>query len=384
MTASPEGPRAGGDLKRDEFLKLGGLAVGGVLLGSSLAVGCGSGDEAQGGDGEGSGSAADEAGNLEVLTWRGFEAKQLWPAYRREYPGQPPKFQFIDTDDQALAKVRTGLDVDVAQPSVGHAQDFVNLELVQPWDGKLIAVYDQLRPELLKYGQIDGKQYSLPTDFGFTSPMYRADLVDPTEDSWGLIFDDRYKGKITWYDDASTFLMLTALYLEIPEPLNMTDAQLEDVKRFLIEKKKIVRNFTASPTDLAADFQQGNVVVASALSYVYRELVDEGVDVVYMQPKEGRVAWSDGFLLLADTDEYVHAHDYVNAWLSPRPSQYELETFGLIPLSSEVDVNKLNPKVVEGVGLDQPSSFVPPKAHFLGYIERRGDYGKIWDEVKAA
>jgi len=372
------------DLTRSQFLKLSAYLTGGTALGgSAFLAGCG-----PGGDDETGGAPskpAAETGDLEVFTWRGFEDEKLWKPYAAKYPDKPPKFPaFIDSDDQALAKVRSGLDPDVAQPSVGHAQDFVNIDMIQPWDPKLIAGYDLLRPELLEYGQIDGKQYSLPTDFGFHSPMYRADLVEPKEDSWGVIFDDRFKGKITWYDNAGDFLMMTALFLGIEDPLNMSDAELADVKKFLIEKKKLVRNFSSSPTDLSADFQQGNVVAASTLSYVFVELVGKGLDVVYMQPKEGRVAWSDGFLLLKDTDQYNHAHDYVDAWLSPESAQYELEVFGLIPLNSDVDLGKLDPKVVKGLGLGDASASQPPKAHFLGFIERRSEYGKTWDEIKAA
>jgi spermidine/putrescine transport system substrate-binding protein len=372
------------DLRRSEFLRLSAFLAGGTAVGgSSFLAACGPGGDDD--DSPSAGSAADETGDLEVFTWRGFEDKKLWRGYAKKYPNKPPKFpQFIDSDDQALAKVRSGLDPDVAQPSVGHAQDFANIDMVQPWDSKLIAVYDNLRPETLEYGQIDGKQISLPTDFGYHSPMYRADLVEPKEESWGVIFDDRYKGKITWYDNAGDFLMMTALFLGMDDPLNMTDDELEEIKKFLVEKKKLVRNFSTSPTDLAADFKQGNVVAASTLSYVFPMLLAEDVDVVYMQPKEGRVAWSDGFLLMKDTDQYHHAHDYVNAWLSPESAQYELEVFGLIPLNSDVDLSKLDPKVVDGLGLDTPESFQPPKAHFLGYIERRDAYGKVWDEIKAA
>ena len=54
---------------------------------------------------------------------------------------------------------------------------------------------------LVKGGQIDGKQYFIPADWGFSSVLYRKDKVEPNgEESWDLFYDDRYKGKISWWD----------------------------------------------------------------------------------------------------------------------------------------------------------------------------------------
>lgn len=370
---------------RGEFLKLSTVFVGGAVLGGTgFLAGCG-GDDEDGAQTPGPRkSIEEEPGNLQVFTWRGFEDEALWQPYKEKFSGKPPTFSFIEADDQAFARVRAGFKPDLAQPSVGHAQDYLNIETIQSWDTSLIQNFGDMRPELLEYGQIDGNQYSLPTDFGFHAPLYRTDLVEPEEESWGLIFDDRYAGKIAWYDNAGDFLMVGGMYLGVDDPLNMTGDELEDVKAFLIEKKRIVRNFTTSPTDVAADLQQGNLVVAMGLSYVFVELLGKGVDVAYMQPKEGRVSWSDGFILMSETENFHHAHEYVSAWLSKESGQYELDTFGLVPLNSQVSLENLDQSVVAGLGIDDPNVFVPPKAQFLGHIEKRREYGQTWDEIKAA
>ena len=54
---------------------------------------------------------------------------------------------------------------------------------------------------MVKAGQYNGKQYGIPEDWGFDAILYRTDKVTPKAKSWGLLFDDRYKGKIAWFDD---------------------------------------------------------------------------------------------------------------------------------------------------------------------------------------
>ncbi|MEU0498990.1 extracellular solute-binding protein [Mycobacterium sp. NPDC006124] len=330
------------------------------------------------------GSAADEPGDLGVYTYRGFEAPELWGEYAAAYPGKTPTFQFLDSDAQAFAKVQSGLRTDIVQASVGYALDFENAKLVQPWDTSAIANFSQLDPELLKYGQIDGAQVSIPTDFGFNAPLYRNDRVEPTENSWSLIFDDRYKGQITWYDGPVDMMTITGIYQRVSDPLNMSAAELDAAKKFLIEKKKLVRNITSSPTDVQTDLQQGNIAVAAGNSYVYTALAAAGANVTYMQPKEGRLAWSDGFMLTSGSSNPRHAHDFASAWLSAPSGQYELDVLGMVSPNRKVNYGTMRPDVRSQLGLDKPGPFSPPAAFFMGHCPKRTEYGRAWDEVKAS
>ena len=74
-----------------------------------------------------------------------------------------------------------------------------------------------LNPAMVKAGQIDGKQYCIPADWGFDTILYRTDKVKPKEKSWSLFFDDRYKGKIAWFDDLNQ-LVIAGYYLGFKKP----------------------------------------------------------------------------------------------------------------------------------------------------------------------
>jgi spermidine/putrescine transport system substrate-binding protein len=86
---------------------------------------------------------------------------------------------------------------------------------VQPWNPKLISNFKNLNPFMVKAGQYNGKQYGIPDDWGFDAILYRSDKVHPQAKSWGLLFDERYKGKIAWFDDLN-MLVIAGLYLGHP------------------------------------------------------------------------------------------------------------------------------------------------------------------------
>ena len=89
------------------------------------------------------------------------------------------------------------------RPYVGWTKYFAQSGLVQPWDPKLIPNLKHLNPKMVKAGQYNGKQYGIPEDWGFDAVLYRSDKVNPKAKSWSLLFDERYKGRIAWFDDAA-------------------------------------------------------------------------------------------------------------------------------------------------------------------------------------
>ncbi len=75
---------------------------------------------------------------------------------------------------------------------------------------------------MMKDGQVDGKQYFIPADWGFSAPLYRSDKVDTSEDTWGLFFDEKYKGKISWWD-ALENLIIAGYVNGVDDPWAMDD-----------------------------------------------------------------------------------------------------------------------------------------------------------------
>ena len=49
-----------------------------------------------------------ESGRLEVLDWVGYEVPQLYAPYLKKYPGEKPKFTYMTSETNALAKMSRG------------------------------------------------------------------------------------------------------------------------------------------------------------------------------------------------------------------------------------------------------------------------------------
>src|SRR5919109_418622 len=379
-------------LGRSDFLKLGALAAG-----SGLLAACGAEDAPDPSGAGGTNGAAEpaeehppieqEPGDLEVFEWAGYE----YPAYGgkdgalKPYVDErgKPKFTFLTSDDQALGKVRAGYRPDIVHPCVDYVGNWVEMGVVQPWDTSLMPNFADLEDPLVTGGQVDGQQYFIPADWGFSSPLYRSDQVEPDgEESWSLFYDDRYEGKISWWDSPLENFVIWGYVNGVDDPWNMSDEELDEARDFLISKKGLCRNFWSSQTDLDADFAAGNVWIAYSWGGSFQNARNAGLDVKYSDPKEGRLGWNCGFVLIKDTDNFRHAHAYVDEWVGVESAEWNISNYAYGMSNTKVDLSKIDPVLVKAFHLDDPAAREEPRAHYARPVSTadRARYAQRWDE----
>jgi spermidine/putrescine transport system substrate-binding protein len=360
-------------LGRDDFLKLAALAGGAGLLAGPGAVANAARTQ-----------LAKEQGRLRVLDWAGYGydgGQAMFAQYVKKHPGNKPQFTYMTNESDALAKLRAGLKADLFRPYVGWVKYFATSGLVQPWDTRLIPNFKQLNPFMVKAGQYKGKQYGIPEDWGFDAILYRSDKVRPKAKSWGLLFDERYKGKIAWFDDLG-MLVLAGLYLGFKNPWNQTDAQLQRSQKLLVSKKHLVRLIWSSETNLWEAFGSGDVWIAYAWPNDWVQMKKKKLKVVYMRPREKPIAWVGMLMLLKGTPRYRLAHAYADAWSSARSAKWLEDNYGYGHANRRARPSSSD--LLQALQLTNPRAVAEPNAHLDRDIPRRAVYARRWEQVKAA
>ena len=325
-----------------------------------------------------------ETGNLQVLDWAGYGndgGQPMFAQYTKRHAADKAKFTYMTNESDALAKLHAGLKADLFRPYVGWVKYFAQSGLVQPWDTSLIPNFKFLNPAMVKAGQVDGKQYGIPADWGFDAILYRADRVKPKAKSWSLIFDDRYKGKIAWFDDLN-MLTLVGIYHGLKDPWNQSDSELAASQKFLISKKKNVKLIWASETNLWEAFGSGDVWIAYAWPNDWVQMKKKGLPVVYMRPKEKPIAWVGNFMLLAGSPRPHLAHAYVNAWSSTASAKWLEDNYGYGHANTHAKPSSKD--LARALQIGDPKAVDLPNAYLDRDIPRRAVYARMWEEVKAA
>lgn len=144
-----------------------------------------------------------------------------------------------------------------------------------------------------------GKIYGVPSILQGDSFAYLPEATGPL-DSYGALFDPKFKGYVALEDNYTTAGQKTALYLKsaklanIANPDNMTASEFKTVADFLIEKKRAGQFRT-----LWSSFEQAvNLIVSKEVKVIdcWEPMVGaaaaKGVKSVYAQPKEGYLLWA--------------------------------------------------------------------------------------------
>jgi spermidine/putrescine transport system substrate-binding protein len=325
-----------------------------------------------------------ESGRLQVLDWAGYGndgGQSMFAQYVKRYPNNKPQFTYMTNEADALAKLHAGLKPDLFRPYVGWVKYFATSGLVQPWDTSLLSNFNHLNPFMVKAGQYNGKQYGIPDDWGFDAILYRSDTVTPKARSWELLFDERYKGKIAWFDDIEMF-EIAGLYLGFKDPWNQTDAQLEQSQQLLKSKKHLVRLIWSSETNLWEAFGSGDVWIAYAWPNDWVQMKKKKLKVVYMHPKELPIAWVGMFMLIKGTPRPQLAHAYVDAWSSAKSAKWLEDNYGYGHANTLARPSSSD--LLRALQLTNAKAVTEPNAHLDRDIPRRALYAKMWEQVKAS
>jgi len=213
------------------------------------------------------------------------------------------------------AGLHTDLVVGLVDLFTPLAQEAVSRGLVLPLDQlklpRATELSDVFRADMCFVG---GKLYMIPLYWGYTSVLYNRAMVsgsDPLIDSWGLLFDDRFKGLVALRDDAHESIAAAALYMGHKQPLTMDRAEVNSVKAFLISKKS---NFRALWSNFAEAIQliaTGEVGAIYGQPVLAQALATQGIDVEANLPKEGLLMFVQGALVPHGA---LHPGD-ANEWL---------------------------------------------------------------------
>jgi spermidine/putrescine transport system substrate-binding protein len=170
-------------------------------------------------------------------------------------------------------------------------------------------------------GERDGKTYMIPHSWGFDSILYNRDAVpdnDPYTQSWSLLFEDKYAGRIGWWDVAHQMLMAAGLYLGHTEPEKMERADLNEVGKFLTAKKKNVRTFYATFAQGSNLLSGGEVIACYGIAPMRAELQRRGFNITGAWPKEGVLSLISASYIPKDCRNVAQVHAVINAMLGER------------------------------------------------------------------
>lgn len=320
---------------------------------------------------------------LSYFTWSGYELPEFNPSYLTAHPEGLDISMFGD-DDDAFTKVKAGFHPDVAHPCYDKISRWASEGLIQPIDTARIANWNSIFPVFRALPDLqagDGKVWMVPWDWGNTSILYRTDLIPNPEMSWNLLWDPQYAGRMATIDAVHDTPLVAALLAGV-NPFDMTPAEMDKVADKLREQRPLLTSYTTDMTSIEQALASGELAAAMTWNASAVALKAQGVPVEFMNPKEGMLTWTCGFVLLKDSPHVDLAYDFINSRLEAASGQHLIEAYGYGASTASAFAEVPKAKLDELKLPADPEAMLKTTV-FTGPMKQAAELAKMFERVKA-
>jgi spermidine/putrescine-binding protein len=335
------------------------------------------------------GSCAKKAPTLSLLVWEGYADPSVVKAFE-EHNRCKISASYMGSSDELTTKLRGGAaaNYDVISPSSDVATMIATAGLAAPLDLGKLPAYTQLSPQLtsLPLVRVNGNVYGVPFMWGPDPMIYDTSVFPKAPDTWNIMWDPKLKGKISVWDDLSTVYMAAqVLGYDKPDPghlYNLTDQELDAVKKKLIELKPNIRKMWSTGGELTNLFQNHEVVIAMGWPLMTNQLRKINFPVGETIPKENTTGWIDHLMITSGSDNKELAYQFLEFMIQAQTQKKVTDVTGYTPANAHA-AQFMTPEERKNLHLDDAENYYQ-RLYFWQNVPRRAKYNEIWNEVKAA
>jgi len=326
---------------------------------------------------------------LSLLVWEGYADPSFLQPFEQAHNCQVVA-AYMGSSDELVAKLRGGSasNYDVISPSSDVATSIVRAGLAVPLDLSQIPSYNQLSARLRDSPLVkaDGKTFGVPFVWGPNPLLYDTTAFAQPPDSWSILWDKKYKGKISLWDElSSVYMAAQVLGYDKPGPnqlYNLSDAQLEAVKKKLIELKPNIRKYWSTGGELTNLFQNHEVIAAMGWPLTTNELRKINFPIGETIPKENTTGWIDHLMITAASPRKELAQQFLEYMVEAKTQKLVTDVTHYTPANPGTS-QLLTDEQRKSLHLDAPDEYMK-RIYFWQDVPRRAKYNEIWNEVKSA
>ena len=272
---------------------------------------------------------ADNHRKLRVLAWPGYADPDVVQTFERR-TGAKVEVSFIDSDDALWQRMNAqgGRDFDVFAANTAELQRYIAAGLVAAVDPQRLPRRAAQLPRFRDLHTVPGlvhgdTAYAIPYTYAEMGLIHDRRRLPQAPTSIAALWDAKWRGQVLAYNAGVHNFSLAALALGLPSPFQLRAADWAPVVDHLIALRRNVQGFYTQPEESVRLFKARGAALmfANYGSQQVKLLEAAGVDVGYVVPREGALAWLDCWAITRRSTQVALATEWINYMLDPSVSR---------------------------------------------------------------
>ena len=264
---------------------------------------------------------------LRVLAWPGYADPDVVAAFEKRQ-GVKVELTTVASDDVLRAKLASppGQGYDVVAANTAEIARLVARRLLAPLPLAQIPNTGHQLPRFRRLHAIAGiaqgsDVYGMPYTYSEMGLIYDRQQFAAPPPSIAVLWDARWRGRVLAFDGSSHGFSLAAMARGLP-PFQIPAQQFGPLARDLVALRRNVRAFYSLPEESLELFRKHRIAVMHANygQQQLKQLRDAGLNVGYVVPREGALAWLDCWAITRRCAHPALAARWIDHLLEPAVS----------------------------------------------------------------
>ncbi len=274
-------------------------------------------------------SASGEAGTgdertLYVFNWSDYIDPELIDEFQAK-TGIRVVYDNYSSEGELESKLLAGSSgYDVVFPSDANIRVFSHKGVLREIDHSRLSHWKNLDPQFLNPPHDSGNKYSVPYFWGTIAVGIRTDHVTGPVKGFEVLFDERYRGRITMLDDPENVIAVALLHLGLPMN-SVDDAHLAQAEALLTQQAPLVQAYTGDAFKEKLISGDAWVVLGWSGDLLQARDAEAGdgdeeppapeSHIQTIVPESGTMIWLDSMCIPKDAPHPDLAYEFINFML---------------------------------------------------------------------
>lgn len=233
-------------------------------------------------------------------------------AFEEKY-GIQVNYTNYESNENMYNKLKSGgANYDIVIPSDYMIAKLIEENMLAELDFSNIPNYKYIVEKYKNLYYDPENKYSVPYTVGMVGLIYNTKMVEGAPDSWGVLWDEKYAGKILMFNNPRDAFGIAQFYLG--QSVNTTDlAEWDEAIALLKEQNPLVASYVMD--EIYNKMEHGDAALAPYYAGDFLTMYDVNPDLAFVYPKEGVNFFVDAMCIPKNAENKEAAELYINFML---------------------------------------------------------------------